>query len=113
MINSPHYGTVHSSGGTLRIRLDTGELVGMTDVVDKGYSRTFLNITRFDLDEYREYYTDVGDSHADDSFDILDLGYWLEDGTYEPPAQDWRNEVKARLISAKKKPKTMEMVSVF
>ena len=25
-------------------------------------------------------------------YDVLDVGYWTEDGSYEPPEENWRNE---------------------
>lgn len=25
-------------------------------------------------------------------YDVLDVGYWTEDGSYEPPEEDWRIE---------------------
>lgn len=40
---------------------------------------------RFDTSEFVKTY-----GKLDDGIDILDIGYWLSDGTYEPPEPDFR-----------------------
>jgi len=47
------------------------------------------NIGRFDVEEYKKFY---GVTELPAEIDILDLGYWLEDESYEEPAHDWRIE---------------------
>jgi len=51
------------------------------------------HIVRFDLDEWRRYHESLKDDPWD-SIDILDLGYWLDDGSYEEPEWDWRREMR-------------------
>lgn len=48
------------------------------------------DINMFDLVEWKHYWQ----RNPDHDFDILDLGYWLKDGSYEPPVLDWRQEAK-------------------
>lgn len=75
--------TVNSSHGQLIIDADGTVLVGKTTYHDD----ELRNIVRFDLPEHRKYYASKPEP---DSYDILDLGYWMKDGTFEPPAFDWR-----------------------
>lgn len=52
----------------------------------------YSHISRVDVDEWRKAYP--GEPLAGRTIDILDLGFWYEDGEgvrcYEPPAYDWR-----------------------
>jgi hypothetical protein len=62
-----------------------GTLPDPDDATEKGYEA----IHRFDLAEWRATYP----GKEPTAIDILDLGYWWgPDNTYEPPAQDWRDE---------------------
>lgn len=45
------------------------------------------NPARVDLAELKATYGALSDM-----YDILDVGYWLADGTYEPPCLHWREE---------------------
>lgn len=42
---------------------------------------------RFDVVEWIRYHKQA---EMPTSLDILDIGYWLVDGTYEPAVDDWR-----------------------
>jgi hypothetical protein len=92
-------GIVHSSHGTLEID-DTGKVTGIiadgkTGAIilpNEGLSFLFT-IERFNLKEYGEHYSESG--HTE--FDILDLGYWTTDGTYEPPVEQWRKQIEEEL----------------
>ena len=76
--------TITSSTGEFEIDRTTGEII-------EDRSTGEYEIDRFNLDEYKAYYklTEI-----EESIDILDVGYWLADGAYEPPESDWRKEVK-------------------
>ncbi len=77
---------VNSSNGHLKVDKQTGSV--MQCIMDgEGIDK----IKRFDLQEWKKYYPD---KELPDSIDILDLGYWNKDGSYEEPVYDWRNEVK-------------------
>ncbi len=72
--------TVHGSWGDLIINSD-GEILDRSGASEgQGYA----GIQRFDVAEYVEHYG------ALDSTDILLIGYWLFDGTYEAPDEHFR-----------------------
>ena len=48
----------------------------------------YRNYVRFDLPEYKRHYGEL-----DTEYDILDLGFWKKDGSYEPPEKDFRDRV--------------------
>jgi hypothetical protein len=52
----------------------------------------YEEIVKFDLDEWRHEYP--GEELAGISVDILDLGYWNDDGVYTELATDWRREFR-------------------
>jgi hypothetical protein len=84
-------GVVHSSGGDITIDLVNGKVLSFElDGEDPEYREVFENIRNFDLKEYVEHYPDEA---GETQFDILDLGYWLKDGYYEPPEPDFRENV--------------------
>jgi len=77
--------TVYSSHGTIIINPETGTVIATDiDMCDDCID----NIKRFDIEEYKTFYKV---DKVPGAFDILDLGYWLNDGTYEEPEHDWRN----------------------
>jgi hypothetical protein len=78
--------TVNSSHGTLVIDADGNVVKGSVYDDDE-----LKNIVRFDLEEYRKQYPDEPEPS---SYDILDLGYWTDQGKYEPPDEDWRSARK-------------------
>ena len=81
-------GTVHSSEGDFDICMATGLVIEYDGAGYLGTGR----IVRFDLDEYfRHYSTENRETITE--FDILDLGYWMIDGNYEAPEQDFRAHV--------------------
>jgi hypothetical protein len=78
-----------SSHGCILFNPDTGVVVDY-DLDNTPDAESYKNIERFDLDEYKKHH---GCNHVIGAdIDILDLGYWLKDGTYEEPAHDWREE---------------------
>jgi len=81
--------TVFSSNGYLEVDRKTGKILSRNIVSD---DENFPKIYIIDIKEFEQYYECEIMSGV--SIDILDLGYWLKDGTYEPPTQDWRDEIK-------------------
>lgn len=80
---------VSSSGGTLKADAQTGCVVEC--FTDRNQDSELKQIEKFDLEEYRRYYSVT---EIPGHLDILDLGYWNKDGGYEKPVEDWRNEMK-------------------
>ena len=75
-----------------------GDLLIESDGTPLGFiPEGYADIMRFDVDEYFQFWT-LDDPKRYCEFDILDLGYWNADGTYEPPAHDWREEVKIQML---------------
>ena len=79
-----HTGELTSTNGTLVFDLQSGE-------VDKSqstyYNEELENIHVIDVQEWQEKYPH---EQLCGSHDILDFGYWTDDGEYEEPAHDWR-----------------------
>jgi hypothetical protein len=80
---------VFSSGGSLKVDAQNGVVVECT--TDRNEDNELRQIVRFDIEEYKVHYN-VGEIRGD--LDILDLGYWNQNGGYEQPVQDWRNEMR-------------------
>jgi hypothetical protein len=72
--------TVHSSHGSLLVNSITG-LVNNVDGSDY-----ILDIKKFDIDEWKMFYKE--DSPED--IDILSIGYWDNNGKYQPAEYSWR-----------------------
>jgi len=86
-----HTAEVESSGGTFTIHSRTGEVLRWSPEVEDDADYTgYRNIVRFNLDEWREHYH-WPEGTLPNGYDVLDLGFWLRDGTYEPPDDDWRH----------------------
>lgn len=60
---------------------------GLVTDYEPAWEDDYKIITRVNLDEWRQRY------HAEPCgpLDILDLGYWTDQGYYEPPDEDWRD----------------------
>jgi hypothetical protein len=90
---APHWSanvSVSSSHGTFEI--DPNGKVVHFDLSDNEEGKALEKIEKFDLHEWRCYWQWKGELPG--GFDILDLGFWTKDGAYEPPEQDWREEIK-------------------
>lgn len=89
--------TLESSWGFVTILAPTGKILesNCTDYFEqKCY---ILDIDRFDLAEFNDwFFRRYGWQPQLDSIDILELGYWLKDGTYVPPS-NWRYEIREEL----------------
>jgi hypothetical protein len=82
---------VGSSNGELQVDVTTGVVVSVNVYTnDSGLEK----INSFDVKEWEEYYgkpIPVGEH-----IDILDLGYWHDNGKYTHPEFDAREEIKRR-----------------
>ena len=73
---------VHSSYGTLVV-----DALGWVQRSESEYDGDVLkDIERFDLKEYKSRWHDESET---DTLDILELGYWITDGSYIPPFFYW------------------------
>lgn len=73
---------VNSSHGAFILNDDGWVKITSLDDID------YSDIVRFDLTEWVLFHQTPMDGPR--CFDILDLGYWSKDGTYEPPVLNWR-----------------------
>lgn len=90
---------VHGSWGQVRVGLVTGQVVSYTpsavasrDPHDPNHEN-YLNIVKFDTDELNRWLsvnTDGPGLQAGDIFDIVDIGYWENDGEYIAAEEDHR-----------------------
>jgi hypothetical protein len=69
------------------------EFDGTTGQIVENKTKGYINIARFDVEEWKEYYK--GEKLEGD-IDILDLGYWETNGTYVPPVEAWRQDFKCQ-----------------
>jgi hypothetical protein len=76
---------VYSSGGSLKVDAENGLVVECT--THRNEDNELKQIVRFDIEEYNAHYNV---HEIPGALDILDLGYWNQDGGYEKPVQDWR-----------------------
>lgn len=75
---------VYGSRGDLTVatasgRVRTYEPTGQGD---------YRNITFFNIAEWRQTYP----GEVPHQIDILDIGYWTQEGEYAPPVVDWRED---------------------
>lgn len=74
----PNQFIVRGSYGELLVDIETGNVVAYFPDEGTDPSEGYGNIYRFDVPRYK---TQNG---TPDELDILDIGYWNNDGTYEP-----------------------------
>lgn len=96
---APRYGEgdiihVNSSHGTIDI-FPNGQVVSFTanDPKDED-AKNLARIVRFDVEEWKQHWNQ---DLPKGWMDILDLGYWLDNGKYEPPVQDWRDNFRDQM----------------
>lgn len=82
---------VFSSNGLFNVNVQNGNVVHYEPEAG-GDSRTNETINIFDIKEWEKYYPDEKITRHS-RIDILDLGCWLKDGTYEEPCNDWRKKL--------------------
>jgi hypothetical protein len=79
---------VRSSHGFLIANYESGEIISVHS--DKEPEDYLPNIKKFDIERYKFV-------HKTDSIpkelDILRIGFWLKDGTYDPPAEGYEPEI--------------------
>jgi len=73
---------VLGSHGELGVDSDTGRVLTRTP------EDAYQEVKRLNVSEWRRYYIEELASGV--CHDILDFGYWLSDGSYEPPEHSWR-----------------------
>jgi hypothetical protein len=79
---------VESSSGIFTIDGLSGRVIEWKPYDAEDAETGYHRIERFDLDEWRAAHNWVGPLPL--GYDVLDLGMWLRDGTYEPPAAEYR-----------------------
>jgi hypothetical protein len=89
--------TLESSWGFVTILTPMG-IILETNVCEIPNEKCYiLDIERFDIAEFNDwFFRRYGWQPQLDSIDILELGYWLKDGTYVP-ASNWRYEIREEL----------------
>lgn len=82
------FATVHSSSGDISINK-----AGF--VIENELDGEYSEINRFNLIEQANWWANKTGSMAefDTSYDILDLGYWLKDGSYSQPEYSFRESI--------------------
>ena len=75
---------VYGSHGDLTVASTSGRVLAYEPVGVGEYR----NITFFNVAEWRQTYP----GEVPDHIDILDIGYWTEEGGYASPVADWRVE---------------------
>lgn len=85
---------VSSSHGNFHFHPKTGEVRAECIALDPEFGSMPV---RVNVDELRaQEVPDILQHHLKNGllpeYDVLDVGFWMEGGTYEPPAEDWRKE---------------------
>lgn len=79
---------VNGSHGTIIASPVDGKVIDYTPVDPT--RPAYADILQFDLVEWKNHYHQEIDGL---NVDILDLGYWLADGSYSEPEEDFRQEL--------------------
>lgn len=80
---------VEGTWGRLKVDRFDGHVYGLYDAPEcPNGERGYHDIVRVDVAEWKHTYP----NEEFNGCDILDIGYWMADGTYEPPVLDWRYE---------------------
>lgn len=96
--------TITSSHGVLQLRDDGTVDHDKTHLYEPDDPKCYIkNIERFNLDEHKEFILNTLDScdindpktikSEFETIDILSIGYWDKDGTYNEPDHTWRKEI--------------------
>lgn len=87
--------TIESSWGEV-ITDDEGNVleVDVLEIDEKGERCYLLDVAKFDLAEWDKWYEEKykESSPKPSEFDVLCLGFWKKDGTYEEADKEWREE---------------------
>jgi hypothetical protein len=88
--------TIVGSHGSMTVESATGHVLKLQD--DGDDEENYRNIAVINLDEYRKWVEEnnLGGWHQDgDTIDILFVGYWNKDGSYEEPSEEARYDYAA------------------
>lgn len=95
MENNLHSFEIESSWGTLYVQSDGS--VSSRDVDEEDEENYLKNIVKIDLEEYYRYMATRGWSKSKilelGELDILEVGYWKDDESYEKPCNKFRKEL--------------------
>lgn len=85
---------IESSHGAFYADLKTGEVIGKDICCDKqsapnDCNQEYTQIKNFDFEEWKRFYKVT----IPPQLDILDLGYWLNNGNYIPAEVSYREEI--------------------
>jgi hypothetical protein len=87
--------TIESSWGEITTD-DEGNVLEMDvlEIDDSGERCYLLDVVKFDIAEWDKWYEAKfkEESPKPDEFDVLELGFWKKDGTYEEADKEWRKE---------------------
>ena len=94
--------TLESSWGFITILTPTGAILE-TNVSDMPNERCYiLDVDRCDIAEFNDwFFRRYGWQPPLENIDILELGYWLKNGTYVAPS-NWRYEIREELEKEEK-----------
>ena len=83
--------TVVCSAGSLHVDITTGRINGISN---PEHDPNSSNIDRFDVNEYNNWLRTTFNEFLedDDTVDMLFIGYWLKDGSYQEPEHEARSE---------------------
>jgi predicted methyltransferase len=87
--------TIESSWGVITTD-DKGNVIEKDILEQHDDERCYLlDAERFDIEEWDNWYERYTEkpSPKPSFFDVLELGFWKVDGTYNPPSSDFRNEL--------------------
>ena len=73
---------VESSHGLITANAETGEIINIEPYGADGELKYLQNIQKFNIDEWEQRRKEAV---RDNGIDILDIGYWLKDGSYQNP----------------------------
>ena len=81
--------SLQSTYGSLSFDTETGRVLSCS--LDRAFG---AKPDKIDVAEWRKRYPgeDMEGSH-----DVLDFGYWMRSGKYEPPCEEWRLDREARI----------------
>lgn len=81
-----------SSNGTLVVNMEGHVIPEKSELSDY-----LMDIVKVDLVEMLKFEKSIGNELFDwGSYDILNVGYWNKDGSYEEPCHEWRIEHKGK-----------------
>jgi len=86
--------TIHSSWGIITCD-DNGKVI-TKDLYETVDEPCYLaNAVRFDIDEFDRWHEACTGtpSPKPSEFDVLEIGFWNEDGTYNTADNDWRKQI--------------------